>query len=214
MSTPTTLPARTVEEIVRRAERPDFDRWTQQVAGCGHCSRPIRLRGRIEHRSPTTGRQVTYSTDTEPDRVLLFRCGNRRAAVCPSCSYEYAGDMWQLLYAGAAGGRKGVPESIRSHPLVFATLTAPSFGPVHTTRADRTRGPARCRPAHGTPRLCAHGRPSWCTAIHAEDDPRLGNRSARTATTTPAHWRSTGTPPNCGAASPSPCAALSPGRRT
>jgi integrase len=24
--------------------------------------------------------------------------------------------MWQLLYAGAAGGRKGVPESIRSHP--------------------------------------------------------------------------------------------------
>jgi hypothetical protein len=24
------------------------------------------------------------------------------------------------------------------------------------------------------PRLCAHGRPSWCTAIHAEDDPRLG----------------------------------------
>src|SRR5207248_5373809 len=70
-----------------------------------------------------------------------------------SCSYEYAGDMWQLLYAGAAGGRKGVPESIRSHPLVFATLTAPGFGPVHTTRADRT-GPARCRPVHGgTPRL-------------------------------------------------------------
>jgi replication initiator protein RepSA len=105
--------------------------------------------------------------------VLLIRCGNRRAAVCPSCSYEYAGDMWQLLYAGAAGGRKGVPESIRSHPLVFTTLTAPSFGPVHTTRADRS-GPARCRPARGTPRLCPHGRPTWCTAIHAEDDPRLG----------------------------------------
>ncbi len=94
--------------------------------------------------------------------------------MCPSCSYEYAGDMWQLLYAGAASGRKGVPESIRSHPLVFATLTAPGFGPVHTTRADRS-GSARCRPARGTPRLCKHGRPSWCTAIHAEDDPRLGH---------------------------------------
>jgi hypothetical protein len=82
--------------------------------------------------------------------------------------------MWQLLYAGAAGGRKGVPESIRSHPLVFATLTAPGFGPVHTTRADRT-GPARCRPAHDTPQRCPHGRPSWCTAIHTEDDPRLGH---------------------------------------
>jgi hypothetical protein len=67
-----------------------------------------------------------------------------------------------------------VLESIRSHPLVFATLTAPGFGPVHTTRADRT-GSARCRPVRGgTPRLCTHGRPRWCTAIHAEDDPRLG----------------------------------------
>ena len=166
------LPPRTVEEIVQRAERPDFDRWAEQVARCGHCSRPVRLRGRVEHRS-ATGQQVAYSTESEPDRVLLIRCGNRRAAVCPSCSYEYAGDMWQLLYAGAAGGRKGVPESIRSHPLVFATLTAPGFGPVHTTRADRS-GPARCRPGRGTPRLCKHGRPTWCTAIHTEDDPRLG----------------------------------------
>jgi hypothetical protein len=161
-----------VEEIVTRAGRPDFDRWAEQVARCGHCSRPVRLRGHVEHQS-AAGRRVAYSTDAEPDRVLLIRCGNRRAAVCPSCSYEYAGDMWQLLYAGAAGGRKGVPESIRSHPLVFATLTAPGFGPVHTTRTDRS-GPARCRPVRGTPQLCRHGRPSWCTAIHAEDDPRLG----------------------------------------
>jgi len=129
---------------------------------------------------------VAYTTNGEPDRVLLIRCGNRRAAVCPSCSWEYAGDMWQLLYAGAAGGRKGVPESIRSHPLVFATLTAPGFGPVHTTRADRT-GPARCRPTHGTPRLCPHGRPSWCTAIHAEDDPRLGQPICPDCYDYPAH---------------------------
>lgn len=187
MSTPTTLPTRTVKEIIRRAERADFDRWAEQVTRCGHCSRPVRLRGRIEHRSAANGRHVAYTTDTEPDRVLLVRCGNRRAAACPSCSYEYAGDMWQLLYAGAAGGRKGVPESIRSHPLVFATLTAPSFGPVHTTRTDRTRGPARCRPAHGKPRLCAHGRPTWCTAIHGEDDPRLGQPICPDCYDYPAH---------------------------
>ena len=167
-----TLAPQTVEEIVTRAGRPDFDRWAEQVTRCGHCSHPVRLRGRIEHKS-ATGREIAYSTDTEPDRVLLIRCGNRRAAVCPSCSYEYAGDMWQLLYAGAAGGRKGVPETIRSHPLVFATLTAPGFGPVHTTRADRS-GPARCRPTRSTPQLCPHGRPSWCMAIHTEHDPRLG----------------------------------------
>ena len=140
--TPTAiLSPHTVHEILNRAERPDFDRWIEQLTRCGHCARPIRLRGRIEHHF-ATGRQITYSTEAEPDRMLLIRCGNRRAAVCPSCSYEYAGDMWQLLYAGAAGGRKGVPESIRSHPLVFATLTAPGFGPVHTTRADRSGGPA------------------------------------------------------------------------
>ena len=174
MTPPATLPPHTVQEIVTRAGRPDFERWAEQVTRCGHCSRPVRLRGRVEHRA-ATGERFVYSTEAEPDRVLLIRCGNRRAAVCPSCSYEYAGDMWQLLYAGAAGGRKGVPESIRSHPLVFATLTAPGFGPVHTTRADRSGGPARCRPARGTPRLCSHGRPTWCTTIHGEHDPRLGH---------------------------------------
>jgi hypothetical protein len=206
MTPNTALPSQTVEEIVDRAGRPDFERWAEQVARCGHCSRPVRLRGRVEHRSADS-RRVVYSTDSEPDRTLLIRCGNRRAAVCPSCSYEYAGDMWQLLYAGAAGGRKGVPESIRSHPLVFATLTAPGFGPVHTTRTDRFARSARCRPAHGKPRLCPHGRPTWCTAIHTEDDPGLGQPFARTATTTPLTSRSTGMPPSCGGGSLLPCVA-------
>jgi len=187
VSPATALPPRTVEEILTRAGRADFDRWAEQVIHCGHCARPVRLRGRVEHRTPA-GERVSYSTDDEPDRVLLIRCGNRRAAVCPSCSHEYAGDMWQLLYAGAAGGRKGVPESIRSHPLLFATLTAPGFGPVHTTRADRSGGPACCRPVRGsTPRLCAHGQPTWCTAIHAEDDPRLGQPICPDCYDYPAH---------------------------
>jgi hypothetical protein len=176
------LPPRAVEEIVTRAARADFDRWAEQVVRCGHCARPVRLRGRVEHRT-VSGRRVVYSTDGEPDRVLLIRCGNRRAAVCPSCSFEYAGDMWQLLYAGAAGGRKGVPDSIRSHPLVFATLTAPGFGAVHTTRTGR----APCRPARGSPRLCPHGRSSRCTAVHAEDDPRLGQPICPDCYDYPAH---------------------------
>jgi hypothetical protein len=179
------VPSQVVEEIVQRAGRPDFERWSEQLHRCGYCSRPVRLRGRVVHQS-ASGRRSAYSTDGEPDRVLMIRCGNRRAAVCPSCSWEYAGDMWQLLYAGAAGGRKGVPDSIRSHPLVFATLTAPGFGPVHTTRADRS-GPARCRPAHGTPRLCPHGRPTWCTTIHREDDPRLGQPICPDCYDYPAH---------------------------
>ena len=157
-----------VDEMLARVVRPDFDRWAEQVERCGHCARPVRLRGRI-----TAGRREAYSTTDEPDGVLLVRCRNRRASVCPSCSYEYAGDMWQLLYAGAAGGRKGVPESVRSHPLVFVTLTAPGFGPVHTTRADRQGRRGRCRP-WGEGKLCQHRRPTWCQAVHGEDDERLG----------------------------------------
>ncbi len=164
--------ARTVGQIVDRAGREDFDRWADQVAGCGHCARPVRLRGRI-----VQGGHEVYSTDREPDGVLLKRCGNRRAAVCPSCSREYAGDMWQLLYAGAAGGRKGVPESVRAHPLVFATLTAPSFGPVHGVRSGG--GSARCRPPRGRPMVCRHGRPRWCSAIHQDGDLRLGEPLCR-----------------------------------
>jgi hypothetical protein len=185
--TAATLGPQIVAEIVSRAGRPDFDRWAEQVERCGHCARPVRLRGRVVHQT-SAGRRLAYTTDTEPDRVLLIRCGNRRASACPSCSYEYAGDMWQLLYAGAAGGRKGVPESVRTHPLVFTTLTAPGFGPVHTTRTDRTgRSSARCRPAQGTPRLCAHGRPTWCTTVHAEDDPRLGQPICADCYDYPAH---------------------------
>jgi len=187
VTAPAVLAPRTVEAILTRAGRSDYHRWAEQVASSGYCSRPVRLRGHIEHRTATGGRHVTYSTDAEPDRVLLIRCGNRRAAACPSCSYEYAGDMWQLLYAGAAGGRKGVPASVRSHPLVFATLTAPGFGPVHTTCTDRAGRPARCRSAHGKPRLCPHGRPTWCTAIHAEDDPRLGQPICADCYDYPAH---------------------------
>jgi hypothetical protein len=173
MTEPLALVPRTVEQIVVRATRPDFGRWAEQVERCGHCARPVRLRGRIMRHS-ANGQQELYSTDREPDRVLLVRCRNRRASVCSACSYEYAGDMWQLLYAGAAGGRKGVPESVRAHPLVFATLTAPGFGPVHTTRTDRPGGHGRCRPPRGKPSLCAHGRPTWCAAVHGEGDSRLG----------------------------------------
>lgn len=163
---------RTVGEMVDRAGRPDFDRWADQVQRCGHCARPVRLRGRVI-RTGAGGQRDTYSTDTEPDRVILVRCGNRRASVCPSCSREYAADMWQLLYAGAAGERKGVPTMVRSHPLVFATLTAPGFGPVHGVRRSGT-GAGRCRPPRGKPTACEHGRPTWCTSVHGDDDPRLG----------------------------------------
>ena len=147
-----------IGDLLARATDPKRERWEQQVARTGYCSNPIRLRGRVVAQIAGRRRQI-YSTASEPDRTLLIRCGNRRASVCPSCAHEYRGDMWQLLFAGCVGGRKGVSESVRHHPLVFATLTAPSFGPAHTIRAD---GSCHPRGAHR------------CDLRHAEDDPRLG----------------------------------------
>ena len=160
----------TVAEMGRRAGREDFDRWQAQAQGCGHCSRPIRLKGSSTTRT-AAGRLVdNYDSRAEPDGVAYVRCGNRRAAVCPSCSHEYQGDMWHLLYAGTAGGIKDVPDTIAAHPLAFVTLTAPSFGRVHTTR-----GPGRpCNPRGRRPTFCPHGRPEHCPCVHRDNDPDLG----------------------------------------
>jgi hypothetical protein len=164
---PDDLSGRTWAEIVGRVGSPSYARWAEQAARCGYCARPIRLTGR-----KLVGGVEVYNTDSEPDRVLLKRCRNRRAVVCPSCSFEYAGDMWQLLCAGLAGGRKGLPESIADHPMVFATLTAPSFGLVHSLR-ERKGQAQRCRPRRDHP-LCPHGRPLWCMTTHREGDEKVG----------------------------------------
>jgi replication initiator protein RepSA len=131
----------TVRGLVARAGDPRRERWLEQVRRTGACRHPIRLRGVVLH-----GDEHVYSTASEPDGALMVRCGNRREACCPSCAHEYRGDMWQLVYAGLAGGRKGVPDSVAEHPQVFATLTAPSFGPVHN-RPDDGRN-CRCGNRH------------------------------------------------------------------
>ena len=114
---------------------------------------------------------ASYSTDHEPDGTLLKCCGNRREAVCPSCARTYRGDAYQLVASGMRGG-KGVPETVVEHPLVFLTLTAPSFGPVHSRRVVDGKA-RRCRPRRKG-EVCPHGVSLACADVHDEDDPRLG----------------------------------------
>jgi replication initiator protein RepSA len=66
-----------------------------------------------------------------------------------------------------------VPAAVVDHAKVFASVTAPGFGPVHTTPNDKHGRRARCRP-RGKKTLCGHGRPTWCMKVHADDDPTLG----------------------------------------
>jgi hypothetical protein len=160
-----------LQEVIDRAGR-GYDRWAEQVAATGYCAHPVRLRGRVDHADPETGEvRTVYSTDREPDATLLKGCGNRRASVCPSCSATYQADQFHLLAAGLRGG-KGVPETVAGHPRLFATFTAPSFGQVHSRRAQGLLV-YPCHPYRQAQR-CPHGKRAGCWQRHDLDDPRLG----------------------------------------
>jgi hypothetical protein len=158
-------------EVVDRAGH-GYDRWAELVAQAGYCHHPIRLAGRVEQADRQTGevRQV-YTTEGEPDGVLLKACGTRRESRCPSCAAVYRADAYQLLAAGLKGG-KGVPDSISEHPRLFVTFTAPGFGKVHARRAQG-RLVLPCHPYRQSAR-CPHGLRDGCWHRHDPDDPRLG----------------------------------------
>src|SRR5262252_165919 len=148
--------------------------YARDAARSGGCTRPVRLKGHLDAIDLATGeRRTMYDTTAEPGGVLLMPCGNRRESVCPPCSQVYKRDARQLVRAGLAGG-KGVPETISAHPCVFATFTAPSFGPVHARRMrGKTVLPCRPRRDHRV-RRCPHGRDISCPLRHHDKDPRLG----------------------------------------
>ncbi|MFF2366287.1 replication initiator protein RepSA [Streptomyces sp. NPDC058122] len=152
---PAGLDLATFGDVLRVAGAQDFDRWQEQIRRTGGCSDPIRLSGTTKTIDPATKTVLhAYTTEHEPGGMLRIACGNRRASRCPACAWTYAGDTYHLIRAGLTGDPdKGTPHTVREHPRVFATLTAPSFGPVHNRPGDR---PCRC----GTP--------------HAEDAPELG----------------------------------------
>jgi len=162
-------------ELLALTSGEDFTRWKQQLAATGNCANPVRLHGRIDAIDRTTGEKASlYDTASEPGGVLRIACGSRREDIYPPCSQVYKGDARQIIRSGLTGG-KGIPESVGTHPCVFATLTAPGFGPVHTTRTSRHGRQLACRPrrdAHH--RRCPHGRDLSGPRHHQKDDPRLG----------------------------------------
>ncbi|QEV49871.1 replication initiation protein [Streptomyces vinaceus] len=142
--------------MLKVAGTPGYARWEDQIHRTGGCSDPIHITGWTLAKDKTTGETLhRYSTEVEPGGRLRIACGNRRVSRCPACAWTYAGDTYQLIRAGLAGDdRRDIPATVREHPRVFATLTAPSFGPVH----NRPSG----------------GRPCRCGIHHQEHDAELG----------------------------------------
>ncbi|MGA1836416.1 replication initiator [Herbiconiux sp. 11R-BC] len=167
------------ESATNRMQRPDFGEWLKQAAGTNYCANPVRLVGSSVVVDASSGEVISfYESSREPDGVTYVRCGNRRAVRCPSCSHEYKGDMWHLVVAGAAGGSKDVPAAVGTHPLIFVTLTAPSFGAVHAVKKAGRSGSVRCRP-RSKKELCPHGKPTWCMRVHPEGSPTGGEPLCR-----------------------------------
>ena len=147
--------------------RVHFRAWEHQLTTESTCSHPIQLRSRTDMIDLATGELAPVYGQA------AVACGNRREVVCPACSQVYKRDARQLVRAGFAGG-KGIPETITAHPCVFATLTAPSFGPVHSRRM-RGKTVLPCRPRRDArARRCPPGRDISCPTRHVGADPRLG----------------------------------------
>ncbi|MGH2688364.1 MAG: replication initiator, partial [Actinomycetota bacterium] len=161
-----------IAQAVKRAGQ-DYERWSELVAQCGYCHHPLRLVGRVVQVDKATGEvRESYSTEREPDNCLFVPCGNRREHKCPSCSAVYKADTYHLILEGMIGGST-IPATSATHPMVFATFTAPSFGAVHAhIRRGYTIDPCRRRSRLGE--KCEHGVRLGCWERHHPDDPRLG----------------------------------------
>jgi hypothetical protein len=138
------------------------------------CSSPIRLAGERLTVNRDTGEIVErFASSDAPFRVVLLACGNRRASRCQSCSDVYRHDAYALVRAGVAGdAERGVPLDVSSHPRIFATFTAPSFGAVHR-RVVRGASALPCRP-RASQSACAHDRPLFCPVRHDQNDQAIG----------------------------------------
>jgi len=166
----------TAQALHRAGTDPDVFAWLDHIQPAAGCTHPIRLVGTsytVERTGPDSARILdARPTEDMPDGVIYKPCGNRRAAVCPSCAQTYRRDAFEVVRTGLVGG-KGVPATVAKHPAVFPCLTAPSFGIVHTHRTTKTGRAIACRPRRH-PDWCPHGIDLRCGRIHADDERILG----------------------------------------
>ncbi|MGW4440146.1 replication initiator [Streptomyces sp. NPDC004596] len=146
-------PLGAIRHLTALARYSDLSAYARQIQRLGGCEQPVRMEGHRLDVHATTGEVVREIVDSSlPAGQLLIRCNNRRATRCAACAEVYRKDTFHLVTAGLSGG-KGIGPAVAAHPRVFATFTAPSFGPVHNRP-----GSSRCR----------------CGRTHLEDDPALG----------------------------------------
>jgi len=123
-----------------------YEPWREKIKAIKGCAQPVNLAGVFQLVDKRTG-EVRHDYSGQ----VMAACGTRRAALCPSCAARYAEDAFHLIRAGLSGDdSKGVPQSVRKAPRLVLTLTAPSFGKVHSRGITKTGKviPCACGEAH------------------------------------------------------------------
>lgn len=111
--------------------------------------------------------------ETKPISVLAPLLAHLRKIEILADQLFSRGHALALPRSLRTAGGKGMPESVAVHPCVFATFTAPSFGPVHTRVTTAGGTVARCRPRRKAS-FCEHCQRISCSQRHKEDDTSLG----------------------------------------
>jgi len=123
-----------------------YEPWREKIKAIKGCAQPVNLAGAFQLVDKRTG-EIRHDYSGQ----IMAPCGTRRAALCPSCAARYAEDAFHLIRAGLSGDdSKGVPASVRRAPRLVLTLTAPSFGKVHSRSITKTGKvvPCACGEAH------------------------------------------------------------------
>jgi hypothetical protein len=171
-----------------------YQAWLDHIWHAAACTRPVRLYGHIRHIDSATGELLrTIPTIGMPDGSIYKPCGNRRVTVCPA-PRPTAATPTTCSAPGSSAARASLPPWPPTPPF-FVTLTAPSFGPVHSrpvrqhTCTDRSRCSCRPQPCHArrNPGRCPHGRHDTCFTRHRPHDPRLGQPICPDCYDYPAH---------------------------
>ena len=101
-----------VAEAIARAG-PGYDRWAEQVAATGYCTHPVRLRGRVDHADPQTGRSGPSTRPTGSTTPLCSRPaatgGPRSARPAQRPTRPTASSSWPLACEVAKVSRRRSP---------------------------------------------------------------------------------------------------------
>ena len=165
-------------DIIHRLVAGTFD--AGQRGSSRGLRRSVRIRARAgpSTRTPARRSAISAATPSRSARCICAAATAGRASALRALAL-HAADTFHLIRCGVVGG-KGVPEHVVENPLVFATLTAPSFGAVHGQRDGR-----RCHLAPGRTAAVRMAGPFRAWPSISMTTLSWGSRSAGSATTTP-----------------------------